>query len=193
MKKIVLASNNKHKIKEFKEILNDYEIVSLNDIGYFDEIEENGTTFLENALIKARAIRKFLKEKNDDSLIIADDSGLCCDSIGGEPGIYSARYSGVHGDSKANREKLIKKLVDKDKSAYFLCTIVVDCPDGTYKSYVGKTLGMVIDEERGDTSFGYDSIFLSDDLGKTFGEATEEEKNSVSHRSRAISAMLKDF
>ena len=90
---IVIASNNKHKIKEFRELITDYNILSLDDIGYYDEIEENGKTFIENALIKAKTIHEFLKEKKLDYIVVADDSGLCVDSLGGEPGIYSARYS----------------------------------------------------------------------------------------------------
>ena len=191
MKKIVLASNNKHKIEEFKKILNDYEILSLDDIGFNIEIEETGNTFLENATIKTDTIYNFLKNK--EYIIIADDSGLCVNSLNGEPGIYSARYSGVHGDSKANRDKLIKKLKGKDKNAYFICTIVVCYPDFTHKHFIGKTEGKIIDEERGKTDFGYDCIFYSNELNKTFGEATENEKNSVSHRGRAIKEMLKSI
>ena len=134
MKKIVLASNNKHKIKEIKEILNNYEILTLNDIEYFDEIEETGNTFLENALIKAK----------------------------------------------------IEDLKGKDNTAYFDCTIVLYHINGTYEIAVGKTYGKIIEEEKGDTSFGYDSIFLSDELRITFGEASNEEKNKVSHRYKAL-------
>ncbi len=191
--KVVLASNNEHKLKEFKKILKDYEILSLKDINFNDEIDETGETFLENSLIKAETIHNYLKENNKDYIVIADDSGLCVESINNEPGIYSARYSGVHGDSKSNRVKLIKNLQGKDRKAYFLCSIVVYYPNETYKSFEGRTYGQIIDEERGDTGFGYDSIFLSDDLGKTFGEATEEEKNSVSHRGRAIEKMVKEL
>ena len=186
MKKIVLASNNKHKIKEFKEILGNVEILTLNDIGYYDDIEETGSTFLENALIKASTVSKYLKSKNLDYDVISDDSGLCCVGIDLEPGIYSARYAGVHDDSKANREKLIKNLQDKDRTAYFNCTIVLYHIDGTYSYKECKTYGKIIDEEMGDTSFGYDCIFLSDDLGITFGEASSEDKNKVSHRYRAL-------
>jgi XTP/dITP diphosphohydrolase len=191
--KIVLASNNEHKLKEFKKILTEYEILSLKDIDFNEDIEETGTTFLENSLIKAETIHNYLKDKNEEYIVIADDSGLCVESINNEPGIYSARYSGVHGDSKANRKKLIEKLQGKDRKAYFLCSIVVYYPDGKYKSFEGRTYGKIIDEERGDTGFGYDSIFLSDDLGKTFGEATEEEKNKVSHRGRAIEEMVNNM
>lgn len=191
MKKVVLASNNKHKIKEFNEILNNVEILTLNDIGYYEEIEETGVTFLENALIKAETISKYLKSKGLDYDVISDDSGLCCLGINLEPGIYSARYAGEHGNAKLNRDKLIKNLKGKEKEAYFICTIVLYHIDGTYEYREGKTFGKIIDEEIGDTSFGYDCIFLSDDLGKTFGEATSEEKNKVSHRFRALEEINK--
>ena len=186
MKKIVLASNNKHKIKEFKEILTNVEILTLNDIEFFDDIEETGNTFLENALIKASTISKYLSDKGLDYDVIADDSGLCCTAINGAPGIYSARYAGGHGNSKTNRDKLINELKEKDRTAYFNCTIVLYHTDGTYDYKEGKTYGKIIDKELGDTSFGYDCIFLSDDLNKTFGEAASEDKNKVSHRYRAL-------
>lgn len=186
MKKIVLASNNIHKVKEIKEILNDVEILTLNDIEYYDEIEETGTTFLENALIKARTISEYLKSKNLDYDVLADDSGLCSLALNGAPGVYSARYAGEPSDSKANRNKLINELKDKNKEAYFNCTLVLYHNNDTYEYKEGKTYGKIIDEELGDTSFGFDCIFMSDDLGKTFGQATDEEKNKVSHRYRAL-------
>lgn len=185
MKKIVIASNNKHKVKEIKSILNEYEIITLNDIEYYDEIEETGSTYLENALIKAKTISEYLKTKGLDYPVLADDSGISCLSLNGEPGIYSARYASDH-DFKLNRNKLIENLKGKDNTAYFNCTLVVYYIDGNYIYAEGKTYGKIIAEERGDTSFGYDCIFLSDDLGKTFGEATDEEKNCVSHRYRAL-------
>ena len=191
MKKIVLASNNEHKIKEVKEILNDYEIITLNDIGYFEEIEETGSTFFENALIKAKTISEYLRTKGMNYDVLADDSGAVCEALNGAPGIYSARYAGDH-DFKLNRDKLIRDLKGKDNTAYFNCTLVLYHIDGTYETAVGKTYGKIINEERGDTSFGYDPIFLSDDLGITFGEASNEEKNKVSHRYRAL-IKIKDF
>ncbi len=194
MKTIVLASDNKHKISEFREILSNYNILSLKDIGFDKDIEETGTTFRENALIKAKEVKEYLKSIHRRYLVIADDSGLVVDSLNGEPGIYSARYAGEHGNSKANRDKLVDKLKDKeDKIAYFLCCIVVYKNDKDYKFYEGKTYGTIIDEERGKTDFGYDCIFLSKDLNKTFGEATNEEKNSVSHRGRALEKLVKDL
>ena len=192
MKKIVLASNNKHKIEEINDIFNDYEILSMKDIGYLEDIVEDGNTFEENALIKAKTISKYLKAKNMEYDVLADDSGLCCEALDGAPGIFSARYAGEHGNDKANRDKLIKELKDKNKNSYFLCSLVLYKTDDTYLTAEGKTYGSIIDEERGDTSFGYDCIFLSDDLGKTFGEATSEEKNKVSHRYRAL-VELKDL
>lgn len=193
MKKIVLATNNKHKLKEYKEILKDYEMITLNDIGYFDEIEESGTTFEENALIKAQTIHNYLKNNNLDYIIIAEDSGLCVDSLDGAPGIYSARYAGEHGDDQANRDKLQKELLGKKRDAYFICVILLLYPDGEYKTFNGKTYGKISEQEKGKKDFGYDCVFYSDELNKTFGEATEEEKNKVSHRGRAINELLSEI
>ena len=193
MEKIVLASNNKHKISEFKEILNDYEILSLNDIDFTDEIIEDGNSFLENAFIKTDAVSVFLKNKGLDYIVIADDSGLCCDSLDGAPGIYSARYAGDGHNDQANRDKLLKELSGKDRSAYFICVIAVLYPNGVKKSFEGRVDGYITEEEIGDKSFGYDCIFYSNELNKTFGEANDLEKNNVSHRGRAIEKMLKEF
>ena len=194
MRKIVLASNNKNKIKEIKEIFNDIEVLSLINIGYTGNIEENGKTFFENALIKAKTISEYLKKIGLDYDVISDDSGLCCNALNGAPGIYSARYSGRHGDDSTNRKKVIDELKNKnDKSAYFVCEIILYHQNGNYTKYTGKTYGTIIDEERGNLTFGYDSIFLSDDLGKTFGEATSEEKNAVSHRGRALEKLRNDL
>lgn len=190
---IVLASNNQHKLKEFQRILTDYTIITLHDIEFDREIEETGETFEENALIKAKAIHDYLTEKGLDYIVVAEDSGLCVDALNGEPGIYSARYAGGHGDDQKNREKLQKELEGKKRDAYFVCTIMVYYPNGEHKTFVGKTFGKITECELGRKDFGYDCIFYSNDLKKTFGEATEEEKNSVSHRGRAIQEMMKDL
>ena len=174
MKKIVLASNNKHKITEISQILNNQEIITMEQIGFDKEIIEDGTTFLENALIKAKTISEFIKDKGLDYDVLSDDSGLCCEALDGKPGIYSARYSENHND-KANRDKLIKDLEGKDKTAYFNCTMVLYHIDGTYEHVDGKTYGKIIDHEVGDTSFGYDCIFLSKDLNKTLYIGTEDD------------------
>lgn len=185
MKKLILASNNKHKIKEFNEVLFDYEILSLNDIGFTEDIIEDGESFADNALIKCRAVSDYCKKNNYNYDIISDDSGLCCEALNGEPGIHSARYAGNHND-QANRDKLRIELKDKDRKAYFVCFICLYKNDNDYKFFEGRSYGEIIDEERGSTEFGYDSIFYSTELNKTFGEASSDEKNSVSHRGRAI-------
>lgn len=190
MKTIVLASNNKHKIEEFRKILAGYEVLSMKDVGYEDDIIEDGETFLDNSLIKARALNKYLTSRGINASVIADDSGLCVNALNGRPGVHSARYGGDH-DSQSNRNRLLEELNGKtDRSAYFVCLLTVMEPDGSYKWVEGKTYGQITAKEIGKTDFGYDCLFYSDDLKKTFGEATEEEKNSVSHRGRAIKMLL---
>lgn len=190
MEKIILASNNKHKIKEFRKML-DAEVLCLEDIGFYDDIVEDGETFKDNALIKAKAVSKFLKEKGIVANVVAEDSGLCVNALGGAPGVYSARYAGEHDDN-ANRQKLLKSLEGKtDRSAYFICVIVKLFTDGHYIAVEGKTFGQITTEELGDKSFGYDCLFYSDELHKTFGQVSSEEKNAVSHRGRALENLLK--
>lgn len=191
MRKIILASNNQHKIKEFKEIFFDAEILSLNDIWYCDDIVEDGETFLENALIKGNAVHEFLKEKWIEADVIADDSGLCVNALNWEPWVYSARYAWWHGNNADNRAKLLKKLEwKKDRSAYFVCCLVKMFPNWEYIYSEWKTYWTILKEEIWDKSFGYDCIFLSDDLHKSFWEASDEEKNKVSHRWRAIANLI---
>ena len=196
-KTIVLASSNKHKIKEINNMFfqnkktKDIKLLSLKDIGFFDEIEETGETFFENALIKAQAINRYLKEKNLNYSVLSDDSGLCVESLNGAPGVYSARFAGGHGDNQANRDKLLAELKGKlNRDAKFVCTLVLMQIDGSYISAVGETYGKILEEETGDTSFCYDCLFLSNDLKISFGEATEEQKNSVSHRARAVKNLI---
>lgn len=187
-KKIILASNNAHKIEEIKDIFSEYEILSLKDIGFFEDIEENGKTFLDNAFIKAKTVHDYLKTKNIEAIVLADDSGLCVDALNGEPGVFSARYASNHGDSVDNRKKLLHNLKNiKERTAHFVCILVKMYPNGEWVSAEGKTFGEITKEELGDKSFGYDCIFYSYDLNKTFGQATKDEKNSISHRSRALS------
>lgn len=191
MEKLIVASNNKGKIKEIKEILKDvYEIVPMGEAGFNEEIEENGSTFFENALIKAKAVSEALGVN-----ALADDSGLCVDALGGAPGIYSARFSGVHGDDSANRKKLLselKKLKNPDeRKARFVSSVVLYKRDGEVVSGMGETHGIIAFKEEGENGFGYDSLFVSDDLGKSFGLATAEEKNAVSHRKRALIDLLR--
>ena len=159
----------------------------MKDIGFRDEIIENGLTFYENSMIKAKTIMEFLKKKGIQASVMADDSGLCVDSLNGEPGVYSARYSGIHGDDEKNRQKLLKNLANKkDRTAHFICSIVELYPDGHSIHAEGRTSGSILHETKGSNGFGYDSLFYSNELKKTFGEATAEEKNSVSHRAKAL-------
>jgi len=191
MKKLIIASNNEHKIKEFREIFTDYEILSLNDIWFLGDIIEDWETFFDNALIKCKAVYKFLKEKWIEANILADDSWLCVNALNWAPGVYSARYAGWHWDNAANRAKLLKELEWKeDRSAYFLCCIVEMFPDWNYIYSEWKTFWKILTEEIWDKSFGYDCLFFSDDLQKSFWEATADEKNSVSHRWRAIAGLI---
>lgn len=187
--KIALATNNKHKLQEIKAILSGCfdEILSLGDLGIDIEIEETGATLKENALIKARAIVELTGIP-----ALADDTGLMVDALGGAPGVYSARYAGEAHDDKANRELLLENLKSaSDRSAHFGTVIAVCYPDGSYLTADGRVDGTITFEEKGEGGFGYDSLFFSPELGKTLAEATPEEKNSISHRGRALRAMLK--
>ena len=184
--KIVLASRNKHKISELQTLLGDYiegvEILSLDDVGIYGEIEENGSTFSENAMIKARAAA------SSGYIGLGDDSGLEVDALGGEPGVYSARYGGTHGDDAANNALLLKNLEGKsDRSARFVCALACVFPDERGELCVlGTAEGEILREHRGKGGFGYDPLFYFPPLAKTFGELTPEEKNRHSHRSNAI-------
>lgn len=185
--KFVLASNNKKKIAELKAILSSLlpgcEVLSLKDIGYTAEIEENGQTFEENSLIKARVPASL------GHIGVADDSGLCVDALDGAPGVYSARYSG--GGDQANIDKLLSELEnvpDEKRGAKFVCVISAVFPDGKTVTARGEAHGVILRQRRGEDGFGYDPVFYSTDLQKTFAEAEGEEKNKVSHRGRALAA-----
>ena len=180
--KMVVASNNAHKLREIAQIFSEYEIISQRQAGFDAEVEETGTTFEENALIKAWAACKALGLP-----VLADDSGLCVDALDGAPGVYSARYCGWHGDDQSNRQMLLKNMEGvENRTAYFCSSIVLVYPDGKALAAEGKTYGEILHSEDGDGGFGYDPIFFSDDLQKSFGQATAEEKNGVSHRYRAL-------
>lgn len=182
MNKIVVASGNAGKIKEFRAILKDYEILSVKDLGISFDVEETGETFYDNALIKARALYDICGMPT-----VADDSGLCVEALDGAPGVYSARYSG--GGDAENNKKLLAALADKtNRRAYFESCIVYYDGKNTV-SATGRTYGVIATAAKGDGGFGYDPLFVSDDLGKTFGLASEQEKNGVSHRARALAAL----
>lgn len=185
LEKIVVASGNKGKITEIKAIFTGVEIVSRQELGFDGDIEETGKTFKENAKIKAETIAKKFSLP-----ALSDDSGLCVESLRGAPGIYSARFSG-EGDAE-NRKLLLKRLENVyDRRAYFESAVCLCFPNGKTYFGEGRTHGKILYEEIGTNGFGYDCIFYSDDLKKSFGLATDEEKNSVSHRYRALCDLRK--
>ncbi len=178
--RIVAATGNAHKLQEFRSILQGVEILSQSEAGFCGEVEETGATVAENARIKAQAVAQAT-----GLAALADDSGLCVDALGGAPGVYSARYSG--GGDRENRALLLKNLQgERNRAAHFACAVALVLPDGKTIGSTGETYGIILNEERGQNGFGYDCLFLSDDLNKTFAEASEEEKNAVSHRGRAL-------
>ena len=184
---LLIASNNKHKIEEIKAVLNGTfeNITSLAEEGIVCDPDETGETFYQNALIKAQAVAKLTSKA-----VLADDTGLCVNALDGRPSIHSARYADDH-DSAANRRKLLSELQGvADRSAYFQSVVVLLYPDGKIVIGEGKVEGYIIQQEQGSNGFGYDSIFYSVELNKTFAEATTAEKLSVSHRSRALRDLL---
>ena len=180
-KRIVLASGNSHKIKEISDMLPDYEIVGYKQLGFDFEIEEDGTTVYENALIKAKTVSDALNLP-----ALADDSGICVDVLDGKPGIYSARYAG-DGIDEHNNQLLLKNMQGQtNRKAKFVCCMVLYSPDGKIVTATGETHGQILDKCYGENGFGYDPLFFSDDLQKCLGVASSEEKNTISHRYRAI-------
>lgn len=184
--KIAIATNNRKKLAEIRAVLGGFfeEMYSLDDLGISVEIEETGSTLTENALIKARAILGMTGLAS-----LADDSGLMCDALDGAPGVYSARYAGEGHDDKANNALLLENLAGRDRSAHFCSVIALCLPDGREFTAEGRVDGVILDAERGEGGFGYDPLFFSPELGKTFAEASPDEKNSVSHRGRALRNM----
>ncbi len=192
MKKILVASNNQHKISEIKEILNglEVELYSLKDLEIDIDVVEDKETFMENAQKKAREIYSYLKERSlGDYMVMADDSGLSVDILGGEPGVYSARYAGIHGDSVKNNQKLLKNLEGvpfENRKARFICVVVLIASDKEEIKVTGESEGYIIEELKGQGGFGYDPIFYVPEFQKTFAEMSSEEKNAISHRGRAL-------
>ena len=181
--KLLIASNNQHKIDEIKQILgNKFEqILSLSEAGIVCDPEENGKTFLDNALIKVRAVAKLT-----DMPVLGDDTGLCVDALNGAPGVHSARFAGDHDNAK-NRAKLLYELQDEtNRKAHFSTAVALLYPDGRLVTAEGRVDGEILHAEVGTNGFGYDSLFYCNEIGKTFAEATAEEKNAVSHRGRAL-------
>lgn len=192
MKQVVIATKNKGKAKDFEAIFAplNYEVVTMLDVASDMEIDETGTTFEENAVLKAETLSKALGK-----LVIADDSGLEVDALGGEPGVYSARYAGDH-DDEANIQKVLEKLQgvpEENRTARFVCAIAISGPDIETKTVFGTCEGSILEEKRGSNGFGYDPIFYVPELGRTMAELTAEEKGAISHRGNAIRKLTEEL
>ncbi len=193
--KIVFATGNKDKLREIKDILKGYdaEVVSMKDAGINVDIVEDGTTFVENAIIKAKAVAEAVRE---EAIVVADDSGLEIDYLNKEPGIYSARYMGEDTSYRIKNQNLIDRLegVPQEKrTARFVCAIAAVLPDGKVLTTQGTMEGYIDYEEKGANGFGYDPIFFLPEYGQTSAELSEEEKNQISHRGQALRAMKKEL
>jgi XTP/dITP diphosphohydrolase len=188
---ILIATSNQNKLKELKALLKDYAvtILSLKDFPRVPAIVEDGESFYENALKKATtAARHFGK------LTIADDSGIEIDALGGRPGVYSSRFAGEDATDEENNDKLLRELKDVPpvkRGACFKCVLVVATPEGKTDFVEGECRGVIIDEFKGNYGFGYDPLFLVPEYNKTFSEISPEEKNKISHRSKALQKLLK--
>ena len=194
--RIVFATGNAGKMREIRDILADVdaEIFSLKELGLKSEAEETGETFAENAVIKVREIYEILKERGElaGTVIMADDSGLCIDCLGGAPGVHSARYMGHDTDYKIKNAAILDQLKDvpeEKRGAGFVCHIAAITEDGRVFGAEGEMRGSIAWESRGKEGFGYDPIFYLPEFGRTSGELSEEEKNKISHRGKVLRMM----
>lgn len=185
MKQVVIATKNKGKAKDFEALFSplEYEVVTMFDVAPNMEIEETGTTFEENAVLKAETLAKAL-----NTIVIADDSGLAVDALNGEPGVYSARYAGDH-DDEANIVKVLEKLAgvqEEKRTARFCCALAIAGPEMETFTVFGTCEGVILEEKRGTNGFGYDPIFYVPHLQRAMAELSPEEKGAISHRGNAI-------
>lgn len=200
MKKIVLATHNLGKVEELERLLNgadlDVQVMGLRDFPDLPDVDETGSSFLENALIKARAVCEVTQLP-----ALADDSGLCIDALDGNPGIFSARWAGVHGDDKANVQKVLRELselANPPMTAHFRCAVALVFPIGHPRSgqeivHEGEMLGHILTTPRGENGFGYDPIFQPLGIDKTTAELEADIKDRISHRGKAFQAMLPEL
>lgn len=187
MSKIVIASGNQGKINDFKAIFSDYEVVGIKEILPNFDVEETGVTFRENAVLKSEAAAKALNLP-----VISDDSGLSVEALDGRPGVYSARYSGEHGNDQKNNEKLLNELSGvENRAAYFTCVLALTIPGEKTRTYEGTLLGEILTEAHGEGGFGYDPLFKTLD-GIYLGEINSEEKGKISHRGKALEKLMND-
>ncbi len=187
IKEVILATRNKGKVKEFADLLGGVieNVISLDDLDNPPEVIEDGETFTDNALKKARTIAQYSEKP-----ALADDSGLAVDALGGSPGVYSARYSGEGATDKTNIDKLLKELGDNpNREARFVCVLALVFPDGKEIVAKGQCPGVILNEPRGEGGFGYDPVFYLPDRGKTMAEVPPEVKNTISHRARAVMSL----
>lgn len=200
MKKIVLATHNLGKVVELERLLNgadlDVQVMGLRDFPDLPDVDETGSSFVENALIKARAVRDVTQLP-----ALADDSGLCIDALNGNPGIFSARWAGVHGDDKANVQKVLlelSELTNPTMTAHFRCAVALVFPTGHRRSdeeivHEGEMLGHIVTTPRGENGFGYDPIFQPLGIDKTTAELQADIKDRISHRGKAFQAMVPEL
>jgi len=189
---LVIASRNPHKIRELRSMLKkgrlSFDLLSLFDFPQYEPPEETGASFEENAILKAEHAARALGQ-----LVLADDSGLVVPALHGKPGVFSRRYAGENATDKENRDKLLKDLKGVEepyRQAYYECWIALASPEGLIKTAKGISEGMILEKERGSLGFGYDSLFIKHEYGKTFAELEEETKNRISHRRKALDKML---
>lgn len=187
--RLVVATNNKGKLREIRLLLDNFfiEILSMSQIGLHVEVEEDGDTFAANAVKKAETICALAH-----CPVLADDSGLCVDALDGAPGVYSARFAGEHGDDAANNALLLDKLQGVDwaqRTARFVSVVALARPGKATLTAAGEVAGHILPEPEGEQGFGYDPLFYADELGLSFGTATAQQKNSISHRARALAAL----
>ena len=186
--KLIIASNNNHKLIEIKAILGGLfeEILSMREAGIEHETIEDGSSFMENAVKKAKEIAEL-----SGCCALADDSGICVDALDGAPGIYSARFCGHHGDDEANNRLLLEKLEGRgDRGAHYTCAIALVYPDGRQVCAEGYLYGQIGYEEKGENGFGYDPLFFLPEYGCTAAQLSPEQKNQISHRASALHALL---
>ena len=187
MNELILATHNKNKVKEFKDIFSSHKIISLKDLGYFSEIEETGLTLEENALIKARKIYNYSKKN-----VISDDSGLEIEYLNGEPGVFSARYAGINSNSERNIKKVLEKLKNvKNRRARFR-TVIAYKEKNIERIFCGSVNGKILNNKKGTLGFGYDPIFVPDGYDLSYSQMSIKLKNKVSHRYKAIKKLI-DF
>jgi len=187
--RLIVATRNVHKVEEIRAILSAFEVLDLSVLTDPPEVEETGSTFLENAILKAQAISELT-----DALVLSDDSGLEVDSLGGDPGVYSARYAGEDGNDFLNNEKLLREMDGQsERTARFRCVIVLARGGNVLADFSGAVEGHILQRKQGEGGFGYDPLFVPEGYERSFAELGEEIKNGLSHRSRALEGVVDWF